>query len=156
MFSISIEELLKKGNLNKLYIGDTASNVEEFLGKPDMIGGGSRKYPWPNIWKYGDVELGFDPRERILRYISINFWGSNIYKPSGGKHIKLESLGIFGGMKAADFEQIMRVNEIACVDVEPINSGTREFKVGERALVTFSEDAIVFGDWIGLMKIIIE
>jgi hypothetical protein len=36
-------------------------DVIQLLGQPDDIGGTSRKYPTPRIYKYGDIELHFTP-----------------------------------------------------------------------------------------------
>ena len=43
----------------KVRVGMTREEVITALGPPDDVGGGSRKYPVPSVWKYGDVELHF-------------------------------------------------------------------------------------------------
>jgi hypothetical protein len=42
-------------------LGMTRSEVIAVLGKPQAEGGTSRKYPTPSIFKYGDIELHFQP-----------------------------------------------------------------------------------------------
>lgn len=43
----------------KLKIGMTRRQVREVLGEPEAEGIGSRKYPRPCVWKYGEVECHF-------------------------------------------------------------------------------------------------
>ena len=44
----------------KLRIGMTRQEVVSILGEPDEIGGSSKKYQAPSIFKYGEIELHFE------------------------------------------------------------------------------------------------
>jgi len=48
-------------DLTKAKIGMTRAEVVEVLGEPDDMSIGTRKYPTPMIYKYGKVELHFEP-----------------------------------------------------------------------------------------------
>ena len=61
---IRLQSLAKTGKLGRVSITMHADRVKELLGEPDYTGGGSRNYPWENIWRYGDLELGFDASSR--------------------------------------------------------------------------------------------
>ena len=52
----SISALVKAGQIRR---GMTRAELRTLLGEPDDIGGTSRKYKVPSIWKYGDVEFAF-------------------------------------------------------------------------------------------------
>jgi hypothetical protein len=45
--------------LQKIKIGMSREEVRNALGEPDAVGGTSRKYHIPAIYKYGQVELHF-------------------------------------------------------------------------------------------------
>jgi hypothetical protein len=47
--------------LNRIRIGMTRDEVTAVLGPPDDVGGTSRKYRTPSIYKYGVIELHFEP-----------------------------------------------------------------------------------------------
>lgn len=42
-------------------IGLSRDEVVAILGNPDVTGGTSRKYKTPSIFKYGNIELHFQP-----------------------------------------------------------------------------------------------
>lgn len=45
----------------KIKPGITRQEVIAILGEPDDWGGTSRKYPTPSVFKYGTVQLYFQP-----------------------------------------------------------------------------------------------
>lgn len=53
---MSPEELL-----SQLSIGMTRDEVVAVLGPPDDVGGTSRKYRTPRIFRYGRIEVCFEP-----------------------------------------------------------------------------------------------
>jgi len=53
---MSPEELL-----SRVCIGITRDEVVAALGPPDDTGGSSRKYRTPNIFRYGRIEVFFEP-----------------------------------------------------------------------------------------------
>jgi len=42
-------------------LGITREELVEILGKPTDLSTGSRKYPTPSIYKYGEIEYHFQP-----------------------------------------------------------------------------------------------
>jgi hypothetical protein len=57
--TISLRTFLQAGTLGEDWIGKSAAEVIALLGEPDAKGGTSNKYPYPNIYLYGIVELNF-------------------------------------------------------------------------------------------------
>jgi hypothetical protein len=57
------------GVVEKVRAGMSRQEVLAVLGPPDDVGGTSRKVPEPSIFKYGQVELHFEPWKdgRLLR-----------------------------------------------------------------------------------------
>ena len=49
------------GIVKKVRMGMLRQEVLALLGPPDQVGGTSRKYRVPSIFKYGQVELHFEP-----------------------------------------------------------------------------------------------
>lgn len=47
--------------LRRIRIGMTREELVASLGTPTDMGGTSRKYKTPSIYKYGDVEMHFEP-----------------------------------------------------------------------------------------------
>ena len=45
----------------KIYVGMQIADLIEILGQPHEIGGESRKYKMPSIFKYGEVQFVFSP-----------------------------------------------------------------------------------------------
>jgi len=58
---VSLNVMLRSGQLGELRYGMSQEEVRVLLGEPDAVGGGSRKYPHPSILLYGTVELNFEP-----------------------------------------------------------------------------------------------
>jgi hypothetical protein len=58
-----VSDLIRDGRLR---LGMTRQELEAALGIPDEVGGTSRKYQVPSIWKYGDVEFVFPAAKSLL------------------------------------------------------------------------------------------
>lgn len=56
---VSLRTFLQTGTLGEDWIGKSLAEVVARLGEPDAKGGTSNKYPHPNIYLYGIVELNF-------------------------------------------------------------------------------------------------
>jgi O-acetyl-ADP-ribose deacetylase (regulator of RNase III) len=59
----TIAALVKSGHIRE---GMTRAELRALLGDPDDVGGTSRKYREPSLWKYGEVEFAF-PNARTAR-----------------------------------------------------------------------------------------
>lgn len=82
------------------------SEVRLKFGEPTDTGGGSRKYKWRNIWRYGDnIEVIFSPKEHVVVMILINFYGDQA--AAGESRYRLCSGGIQGGMSRQEFIEVL-------------------------------------------------
>ena len=84
--NVSLKEFLKTGRFGSVSLGMGRAQVESLLGTPDEVGGTSRKYRNPSIWKYGDVEFHFVVGADELSLIHLD----DFTIPSGGKSISLD------------------------------------------------------------------
>lgn len=58
--------------LENLRLGMTRKQVLEILGEPEAKSIGSRKYPRPMIWKYGEYQITFDyPEDGGLLWVTV-------------------------------------------------------------------------------------
>lgn len=48
-------------DLSLLRVGMLREHLVELLGEPDAVGGSTRKYPEPSIYKYRNIEFHFSP-----------------------------------------------------------------------------------------------
>ena len=60
-FRLWYEELKKNQDAAKDVFGSTREELVRFLGQPDDVGGTSRKYKTPSVYKYDDLEFFFEP-----------------------------------------------------------------------------------------------
>lgn len=58
----------RTGVISPIQLGCTRAELITILGEPDDVGGTSRKYPTPAIWKYGDLEFHFEQDALWLIY----------------------------------------------------------------------------------------
>ena len=63
MSSVDLIEFLLTGQLGKIEVGSSQSDVRAWLGEPDDVGGFSRKKRRPSVYKHGDIEIGFDDEQ---------------------------------------------------------------------------------------------
>lgn len=98
---VSLKELIETGCFGPVRLGMNREEVESSLGAPDDVGGTSRKYRKPSIWKYGDIELHFVLRADSLFLIHLD--GFDV--PTGGKSINLDPWVIRGTLALSDAEQ---------------------------------------------------
>ena len=61
-----LQECLRSGDFGSVRLGMMWENVRGRLGEPDMTGGTSRKQRVPLVWKYGEVELHFQPSGELF------------------------------------------------------------------------------------------
>ena len=60
------EQCWETGDFGGVHLGMTHEEVRTILGEPNDMGGTSRKYRIPCIWKYGDIELFFSRETHTL------------------------------------------------------------------------------------------
>ena len=151
---IRLKSLAKTGKLGSVRITMHANRVQALLGKPDYTGGGSRKYPWENIWRYGDLELGFDASSRELAHIAINFWGET-KNPEQGEHLSYDPWIVRGALPVEDFIDSCTKEGIAVRELEePWNEGAREFVTAGGMHLIFGETDE--GNLLGLVKFVVS
>ena len=61
--NVCIEEVKRTQSWEKL-LGKMRVEVVRLMGEPDEMGGKSRKYRTPSIYKYGDIEVYFQGWKR--------------------------------------------------------------------------------------------
>lgn len=86
MVSVSLKQFVETGRFGSVCLGMSRAQVENILGTPDDVGGASRKYRKPPIWKYGDVEFHFGVGADTLWLVHLD----DFDVPSGGKSINLD------------------------------------------------------------------
>jgi hypothetical protein len=53
-------------------LGKTRDQIKAILGEPDDIGGTSRKYKSPTVYKYADIEYWFTPYKDGICFEIVN------------------------------------------------------------------------------------
>lgn len=66
--------------IRRIRIGMTRDEVVAVLGPPSKVGCTSRKYRTPSIYKYGEVELHFEPWKagRLVRAYTEDVDGNGV------------------------------------------------------------------------------
>jgi len=86
----SITALVKAGQIRK---GMTRAELRALLGEPDDVGGTSRKYKVPSVWKYGEVEFAFSAAKSEGEAESQGLWLVYVDSFEGDPHPFIELLG---------------------------------------------------------------
>ena len=115
--SMNLKDFLQTLTLGRIHLGLRENDVSAILGEPDCVGGASRKYRRPSIWKYGDIELFFDYQTRQICLISIYFLEDGY--PSGGAAIQLDPWIIKGGLRPHELIPQLDKEGIDYSEVEP-------------------------------------
>jgi hypothetical protein len=110
MGTISLQIFLRTGTLGPIHLGMSRDEVRGRLGEPDAMGGTSRQYRTPSLWKYGDIELIYgrhyaDPLSGILM--------DGFELPVGGPQLALDPWILRGGMSLEEAGDHLRVAGIA-------------------------------------------
>lgn len=50
------------GDISPIRLGCAREEIRALFGEPDAVGGATRKYRTPGIWKYGELEFHFGPK----------------------------------------------------------------------------------------------
>ena len=99
--NVSLKELIETGRFGSVRLGMSRAQIESSLGAPDDVGGASRKYLAPSIWKYGDVELHFVPGADSLCLIYLDEFDI----PSGGKLVNFDPWVIRRSLTVSEAEE---------------------------------------------------
>jgi len=86
VITVSMIEFLRTGAFGSVRLGMPRLDVEEVLGSPDDVSTMMNKNRRPAIWKYGDIELHFDPDGDDL----LSIYTDEFDVPSGGRAIDLD------------------------------------------------------------------
>jgi hypothetical protein len=111
----ALAEFLRESHLGAIREGLTTEDVRQLLGEPDGISRGG----WPQLWKYGSMQLGFHRTHRdevpFLVSIALDFrvegerppesLGLSGWYPAAGltyeefrNYLNQEEIGVFGGV----------------------------------------------------------
>jgi hypothetical protein len=112
---LSLVQFLRTGNLGPIRLGMTAVEVEAVLGKPDATGNTSRKHRWPSVWRYGDVEFGFDPKQRLLVYLSVVPPIDSTGGTRFNQNVRLDTFGVDGSTSPDRLEHLLAAHNVPYV-----------------------------------------
>jgi hypothetical protein len=98
---VSLKDLIETGCFGPVRLGMSRAQVESFFGVPDDMGGTSRQYPKPSIWRYGDVELHFVAGADSLFLIHLD----DFDVPTGGKLESFDPWIIRGSLTLSKAEE---------------------------------------------------
>jgi hypothetical protein len=87
MMDLSLRDWIVKGESGLLRLGATQTELRRSVGEPDAAGCPDRGED--TVWKYGDVELLFDPSQRPVRVFCVELHGFEGV-PTGGSKVRLD------------------------------------------------------------------
>lgn len=97
MTEVKLKEFLRTGKYGPVGLGMSSEDVKAALGFPDVVGETRGKKPRPALFKYGDWEFHFAPRQgqgdRLVLIFTDDF-----DVPSGGSKVKLDPWVIESGL----------------------------------------------------------
>jgi len=85
MISVSMKEFLCTGAFGPIHLGMPRTDVEEIFGPPNAMSTTINDDSLPAIWKYGDIEMHFEPSDNLSSIYTDEF-----DVPSGGQAIDLD------------------------------------------------------------------
>lgn len=136
---ISLERLLRTGQMGDLTLGMSAEQVRALLGEPDAFGSISRKYPRPCVWLYGSVELYF--RQKAPHDLRAVFWDAKEKGPLRlPAHCVVEDWALSSAMARSDIESWLQSIHLAVVKAHsPPASPTTVLVLSSGVNLTFDE-----------------
>ena len=139
MPTVSLRSFIATGHFGSLHADWTRQQLENEFGPPEAHGGGSRKHPYPTIWKYGDIEFFFEPYNRDDKMYMIFFDAFTV--PSGWGQLVVDPWEISNRLTHKGGEALLRDNEIAyqmvkspdpnCIDLLTESGVTLQFVVNQ-------------------------
>jgi hypothetical protein len=105
---VSLLAFLESGEFGGVHLGMSRAEVEGLFGPPDDVGGTSRRYRVPSIWKYGSFELHFQRPSGVLALV----YSDHLGDLSGGLRLELDAGGISEAMALSKAEAMLRSRSI--------------------------------------------
>ncbi len=137
--AISLLDWLRTGCFGPLRFGQTRAAVALCLGPPDDVGGTSRKYRRPTIWRYGAFELYFSPGGDALRGILADT--STI--PHGGPHLQIDPWQLRHGIAQQTIEEALTSAGIAYRHAVPLHlTDTTQITTAAGVWLNFEAEAV--------------
>ncbi len=134
----TIDEFLKTGRLGRLGKGITTEEVREWLGDPEGTSGKG----WPQLWKYGSLQLGFHraSSDEVPSLISIGLY-FRVEDQSPPEALALTGWAPRHGCTFTDFEHHLDEAGIA-TSGGVISETHKHLIVGPGVRVTFEDDVL--------------
>lgn len=132
--AILLLDWLRTGLFGPLRFGQTRAETALLLGPPDDVGGISRKYPRPTIWKYGDFELYFWLGDDGLSAVLTDTFTI----PHGGPRIQIAPWHLRNGIAQRASEEALTSADIAYRTAVPAHLvGTTQIITASRVWLNF-------------------
>ena len=137
--AVSLLDWLRTGCFGPLRLGQTRAAVALFLGPPDDVGGTSRRYRRPTIWKYGDFELYFSPGGDALSGIQTD----TFTMPHGGPHVQIDPWHLRNGVAQQTIAKALISAGITYRSTAPPHlSGTTQLTTSSGVWLHFAAESI--------------
>ena len=111
MPTVSLRSFIATGHFGDLRFGWTRQQLEDVFGPAEAHGGGSRKHPYPTIWKYGDIEFFFEQYNRDGTLQMVFFDAFTV--PCGWGQLVVDPWQINNRLTHEAGETLLRENDIA-------------------------------------------
>jgi hypothetical protein len=152
MDPIYLSEFLQSGRLNGLQVGMTQEQVLQTLGEPEDVGGTSRKYRKPSVWKYGNLELFFNrtpPYTCFRIYIEFPFPEMPIRLPDC---FEVAEWGLPPGADRDGVERYLHAHRIGFEITLPSGCLPLNYTVAcSGVAISFDDDGLLWAITVGLM-----
>ena len=111
MIPISLEDFLRNGAFGPIQLGLARAQVRALFGRPQYTSTIMDNHGRPIMWKYGDIELIFDPDEKGL--IGVNLEMPTLAAPSGWRRIVLDPWVLRAGVPPEEIERALQGADIS-------------------------------------------
>ncbi len=108
MISVSMMEFLRTGAFGPIHLGMPRTDVEEILAPPNAMSTTTSDNGLPAIWKYGDIEMHFEPNDNLSSIYTDEF-----DVPSGGQAIDLDPWILRRGIPWSEVEPQLAARHIS-------------------------------------------
>ena len=137
------KDFVTTGEIGPIKIVAKQHDIENYFGIPDDFGGGTRKQKKPTIWKYGDLEIGFDPDNWQVFYIQIDLRENE--KPGGTEVINLSDWPIKCGMSDLEVQKCLSEADVTFRKAnDELNPDVLSIKASDRVIFSIVKDGVEF------------